>query len=96
MIFEKLQKLFSHYLYKENSEEEIAEFQKQFEVIFDTFRQELQAEVGEIKYELMDRIYMTFDSYEPDENIRLNDKYCIDQKTLMVKIKELYNETTLV
>ena len=96
MIFEKLQKLFSHYLYKENSEEEIAEFQKQFEVIFDTFRQELRAEVGEIKYEMLDQIYMTFDSYEPDENMRLNDKYCIDQKTLMARIKEIYNEATQV
>lgn len=96
MIFEKLQKLFSHYLYKENSEEEIAEFQKQFEVIFDTFRQELRAEVGEIKYEMLDQIYMLFDSYEPSEDIRINDKYCIDQKTLMAKIEKTYNEITQV
>ena len=44
MIFEKIITLFDHYLYKDNSDEEMLEFQKQFEVIFDLFRKEIKFE----------------------------------------------------
>ncbi len=90
MIFEKIKKLFSHYLYKENSKEELVEFRKQFEVIFDFFRQELEDEIGTEKYELFDEIYMIFELYESDEKIRMSENYCIDENTLICKIRKIY------
>lgn len=90
MIFEKIDSLISYYLYKENSTEEIMEFQKQFEVLFDFFRKELINEIGTEKYELLDSIYLAFDRYEPDEKIREAENYCIDDFTLILTIKEIY------
>ena len=90
MIYEKIKSLISHYLCKENSIEEIMEFQKQFEVLFDFFRKELIDEIGMEKYELLDNIYYSFDQYEPNEKIREKENYCIDEITLMQKIKEIY------
>lgn len=90
MIYEKIETLLLHYLYKENLKEEIIEFRNQFEAIFDCFRNELRKEVGTKKYELLDEIYMFFDSYEPNEEIRAYEKYCIDEVTLMQKIKMFY------
>ncbi len=92
MIFDKIKKLFSYYLYKENTEEEIVEFRIQYEVIFDCFRQEIIDEIGTKKYEILDDIYMIFDSYEPDEKIRINEGYCINETTLMYRVKELYEK----
>lgn len=90
MIFEKIDKLFKHYLYKEVSKDEILEFQKQFEVLFANFRDELDAEIGAVNYEILDSIFMIFDSYEPDVEIRMSDKHCIDEVDLIREIKCAY------
>ena len=92
MIFEKINDLFTHYLYKEVSKDEIYHFQYQFEVLFSCFRKEIQDEIGSKNYELLDSIYMFFDSYEPDENIRTYDKYCIDEVTLINKVRGAYEK----
>lgn len=96
MIYEKLDKLFTHYLYKENSKDEISAFRNQFEVIFSFFRDEIEDEVGTTNYELLDDIYMAFDSYEPDENIRACDKYCIGEAELMDKIRKIYKKISIL
>jgi hypothetical protein len=90
MIFEKIDKLLKYYLGKDISKDEILEFQKQFEVIFSSFRDELKNEVGIHNYEILDSIFMAFDSYEPNEEIRKTDKYCIDEYSLITKIKNEY------
>ena len=90
MIFEKIDKLIRYYLGKNISKDEILEFQIQFEVIFSNFRDELENEIGIYKYEILDSIYMAFDSYEPNEEIRKDDKFCIDEYSLITKIKNAY------
>lgn len=90
MIFEKIDKLLRHYIGKDISKDEILEFQKQFDVIFSSFRDELKNEVGIHNYEILDSIFMAFDSYEPNEEIRKTDKYCIDEDSLLKKIKNAY------
>lgn len=92
VIFEKIEGLILHYICKENSKEEISEFQKQFEVLFDYFREELVDEIGTEKYELLDDIYLAFDQYEPNEIIREEENYCIDEFTLIRKIKKIYEK----
>ncbi len=57
MIYKKLQNLFSHYLYKDNSKEELEAFRNQYEMIFDTFRDELIDET-----ELIQRIKSIYES----------------------------------
>ncbi len=95
MIFEKIITLFDHYLYKDNSDEEMLEFQKQFEVIFDLFRKEIKLEIGEKKYELLDDIYMIFDLYESNEEIRSNEPYCLDKAEVTQRIKDKYQKITI-
>lgn len=95
MIFEKISELFSHYLSKEISKDEISSFQAQFELLFDSFRDEIENEIGKVNYELLDDIYMAFDSYEPDENIRVDDKHCIDEAELLDKIREIYKKISI-
>lgn len=90
MIFEKVDRLFKYYLYKEVSKEEILEFRKQYEVIFENFRDELEVEIGTVNYEILDSIYMIFDSYEPDEKIRADDEHCINEANLLKNVKTSY------
>lgn len=90
MIFEKIDNLIRYYLGKNISKDEIIEFQNQFEVIFSSFRDELKNEIGIYKYEILDSIYMAFDSYEPNEEIRKDAKFCIDEKSLITKIENAY------
>lgn len=90
MIFEKIDKLLKHYIGRDVSKDEILEFQKQFEVIFSNFRDELEAEIGIRNYEILDSIFMAFDSYEPNEEIREVDKHCIDEDSLIAKVKDAY------
>lgn len=95
MIFEKIKQLFEYYLNKKISKEEVAEFQNQFEVLFTFFRNEIENEIGSKNYELLDLIYMAFDSYEPSEQIRACDKFCIDEVKLMEKIREIYKKISI-
>lgn len=95
MIFEKIITLFDHYLSKDNSDEEMLEFQKQFEVIFDLFRKEIKSEIGEKKYELLDDIYMIFDLYESNAEIRANEPYCLDKAAVTQRIKDKYQKITI-
>ncbi len=90
MIFEKIDKLLKHYIGRDVSKDEILEFQKQFEVIFSSFRDELVAEIGIRNYEILDSIFMAFDSYEPNEEIREADNHCIDEDCLIAKVKDAY------
>lgn len=90
MIFEKIDKLLNHYIGRAVSKDEILEFQKQFEVIFSSFRDELEAEIGIRNYEVLDSIFMAFDLYEPNDEIREADKHCIDEDCLIAKIKAAY------
>lgn len=92
MIFKKIELLFSRYFHKDNSPEELTVFRTEFETIFDYFRDELEAELGRKRFELLYEIYMIFDMYEPDENIRENDNHCIDEERLLKVIKEKYGE----
>lgn len=39
---------------------------------------------------------MAFDSYEPDENIRACDKYCIGEAELMDKIRKIYKKISIL
>lgn len=61
-------------------------------MIFSSFREELEAEIGIEKYEILDSIFMAFDSYEPNEKIRASEKYCIDEVALIGKVKEAYEK----
>lgn len=87
MIYEKLMEISKHYIYRELLKEEVIAFRDQFEIIFSNFSKELEKEVSTEEYELLDSIYLAFDSYEPNELIRTNEKYCIDEKELINKIK---------
>ncbi|MBI9051171.1 MAG: hypothetical protein JEZ00_17240 [Anaerolineaceae bacterium] len=92
MIYEKLVQIISHYINKELSMDEILAFKNQFEVIYSNFTNELEKEIEIEKYEILDSIYMHFDSNEPNEQIRENDQYCIDENELIDNIKDTYNK----
>ncbi len=85
--------MFSHYLYRNNSKEELEAFRNQYEMIFDTFRSELIDETGTERYELLDDIYMLFDLYEPDKRIREQESFCIDETELIRRIKSIYESS---
>lgn len=96
MIYEKIELLFSRYFNDSTlDKEKIYWLQVQYEVLFDFFRDELEAEVGSVNYGFLDDIYMTFDRYEPDENIRADDNCCIGEKELIEKVKALYAKIEL-
>ena len=90
MIYNKIKNILIYYLERDNSKEEILEFQKQFEVLFDTFKDELFYELDEKKFEALDQIYMLFDSYEENEDIRKFEPYCIDETMLIKRINEVF------
>ncbi len=92
MIFEKINKLLAFYLQKNVSKEDVVEFQTCFEVIFSSFRDEIEDEVGIENYEVLDEMYLIFDAYEPDQNIRSYDNHCLDEQTVMSKIREMYKK----
>lgn len=94
MIYNRILKLLSYYLCKENTKEELLEFRNQFEELYDTYRDELYDEIGQYKYELLDDIYMIFDSYEEEEAIREYDQNCIDEVTLLSRIKIVFEKLT--
>lgn len=92
VIFEKNNKLLAFYLQKNVSKEDVVEFQTCFEVIFSSFRDEIEDEVGIENYEVLDEMYLIFDAYEPDQNIRSYDNHCLDEQTVMSKIREMYKK----
>jgi hypothetical protein len=92
MIYEKLIQIINHYINKELSKDEISAFKNQFEVIYSNFSDELEKEIEVEKFEILDSIYLYFDSYEPNELIRDEDPYCINENDLIEKIKGIYKK----
>lgn len=64
------------------------EFMEEFYNVQDALEQEVEWYI----YELFDDINVVCDSFEPDVKIRKNDKYCIDEITLQIKIQEIYEK----
>lgn len=95
VIFEKINNLLTFYLQKNVSKEDVVEFQTYFEVIFSSFRDEIENEVGIENYEVLDEMYLIFDAYEPDENIRSSDNHCLDEQAVISKIREMYKKLNI-
>lgn len=52
---------------------------------------ELEQELSQINFELLDELNLVCDSYEKNSQIRNEDKYCIDEKSLRKKVNNIYN-----
>lgn len=89
MVYEKLLELSNFYMSLELDSEKAEAYSNQYQVIFSNFTKELEKEVDERKYDLMDDINLVCDSYEKNVDIRENDDYCIDEKELMNKVQAI-------
>ncbi len=96
MISQKLFGISRYYSEQEKSPEEITSFCNQYDVIFSNFISELQNEVDEFTFGILDEIFMICDSYEPNAEIRKVENYCIDelelQKKVRLALKKLRNQ----
>ncbi|ENJ9654216.1 hypothetical protein AB2T14_001839 [Clostridium botulinum] len=87
MISEKLINLTKYYVLHERTKEEMIEFCNQYDVIFSNFAEEIFTEVDDVVYEILDEIFRIVDSYEPNEDIRNSEPYCIDEVSLKNNVK---------
>ena len=91
MIYNKIKNILIYYLERDNSKEEYdIENLTVYNILFDTFKDELFYELDEKKFEALDQIYMLFDSYEENEDIRKFEPYCIDETMLIKRINEVF------
>lgn len=86
MISKKLIELAKYYTSEKKSKDELISFCNQFDVIFSNFINEIEKEVGESNFSLLDEIFMICDFYESNEDIRKKELYCINEDELQHKV----------
>ena len=92
MEYEKLINIVVNYIECNDSKETAERFCYEFMDTFYTVQNDLEQEVSQDIYEIFDDINLTCDSYEPNEEIREMDKYCIDEITLRNKVVKYYQQ----
>ncbi len=90
--YEKLLNIVENYI-SSNTNTEVAEkFCNEFMEEFYSIQDILEKEVEQHIYELFDDINLICDSYEPNAEIRENDKYCVDEIDLRNKVRLIYQK----
>lgn len=92
MKYKKLLDIVKNYIDNDTSAEVANMFCSDFMEEFYNVEDALEKEVEQRIYELFDDINLVCDSYEPNIEIRENDKYCIDEILLRNKVLELYQK----
>lgn len=86
MISKKLIELAKYYTSEKKSKDELISFCNQYDIIFSNFINEIEKEVGESIFSLLDEIFMICDFYESNEDIRKEELYCINEDELQHKV----------
>lgn len=86
MIWEKLIELSKYYTESSRTKDELVAFCNQYDIIFSNFSNELEKECDEELYSALHEIFMLCDSYEPNEEIRQEEPYCIGESELQSKV----------
>ena len=86
MISKKLIELSKCYLSADRTKDELVAFCNQYDVIFSNFTDEIERECEKDTFAVLDKIFMLCDSYEPNEEIRQDEPYCIGEDELQRKV----------
>ncbi len=86
MIREKLIELSRYYTNQVRSKDELMAFCNQYDVIYSNFTNELENECSNELFELLDDIFILCDSYEPNDDIRQGEPYCIGEDELQNEV----------
>lgn len=82
MIAEKLVELSKYYTNQPRNKDELIAFCNQYDVIYSNFTSELEQECSSEMFELLDSIFVLCDAFEPNEEIKGNEPYCIGEEEL--------------
>jgi|GEM_PF-2348288 len=86
IAYQKIVDLLEHYLERERTVEESEKFCNSFMDMFYELSDALENEITQEIFEKLDDINLICDSYESNEDIRREDKYCIDETQLKDKV----------